>query len=637
MALVRFSNVNIGFRGPSLLDDVSMSIEPGERVGLLGRNGSGKTTLLRIVAGQVEPDHGEVLRADTLRIAYLDQQVPADFQGTVFDVVAEGLGKEASLLRRHHELAHLLAESPTPAVEKEFADVQAQIDAHDAWRLNENAERAVAEVGLDPDLSVAGLSAGMKRRVLLAKALASRPNLLLLDEPTNHLDIKAIDWLETFLSNYTGALLFVTHDRVFLQRLATRILDLDRGRLASYECDYETYLVRKQAALEAEEKQNALFDKKLAEEEVWIRKGILARRTRNEGRVRALKKMREERRARRDVVGKVRVDIQEAQTSGRLVIKAEKLNFAYEEFPIVDGFSTRIMRGDRVGVIGPNGCGKTTLLRLLLGKLDPKSGTVRHGTNLEIAYFDQLHAQLDEEATVLENVADGGETISVGDGRKHVIGYLREFLFTPEQTRAPVKYLSGGERNRLLLARLFSKPSNILVMDEPTNDLDLETLELLEEKLSEYAGTLLLVSHDRAFLNNVVTSTIAFEGSGNVKEYAGGYDDWITQRAASTESTSGEPTTKTSKKSTPPSKKPKPAPASKLKYGEQLELEALPGRIETLETEIASLHDAMAQPGFFEKDRAVADETVKKAEELQAELEEAYARWEYLEGMKDEE
>lgn len=633
MSLVRFCDVTIGFRGPSLLDNVSMRIEPGERVGLLGRNGSGKTTLLRILAGLIEPDHGEVIRADGLRTAYLDQQVPADFEGTVFDVVAGGMGKEADLLRRHHELAHLLAQSPTPAVQAEYARVQAEIDAHDAWRLNENAERAVADVGLEADVPVAGLSAGMKRRVLLATALASRPNLLLLDEPTNHLDIRAIDWLETFLANYSGALLFVTHDRVFLQRLATRILDLDRGRLASYEYDYETYLVRKQAALEAEEKQNALFDKRLAEEEAWIRKGILARRTRNEGRVRALKQMREERLARRDATGKVRAEIQEAQISGRLVIKAENLAFAYEDRPIVDGFSTRIMRGDRVGVIGPNGCGKTTLLRLLLGELEPHEGAIRHGTNLEVAYFDQLHAQLDEEATVLENVADGGETISAGGGRKHVIGYLRDFLFTPEQTKSPVKFLSGGERNRLLLARLFTKPSNVLVMDEPTNDLDLETLELLEEQLSEYTGTLLLVSHDRAFLNNVVTSTIVFEGPGVVKEYAGGYDDWLVQRAASLEPAGKAADAKAVKTDARSGKATKPpAAASKLKYGEQLELKTLPERIESLEAGIAALHAAMARPGFFQEDRAAADKAVKQAQSLQAELDEAYKRWEYLEG-----
>jgi ATP-binding cassette subfamily F protein uup len=481
-------------------------------------------------------------------------------------------------------------------------------------------------MSLQPDADVATLSAGMKRRVLLAKAVVGSPDLLLLDEPTNHLDIDAIAWLEDFLLRYGGTLLFVTHDRALLRKVATRILELDRGRLTSWSCDYTTYLNRKEAALQAETRQNAGFDKKLAQEEVWIRTGIQARRTRNEGRVRALEALRAVRRERRDRPGDVKMEIQEAQRTGRLVIEAKKLQFSYGDRVIVGDFSTMIMRGDRVGLIGPNGSGKTTLLRLLLGELPPQRGTVAHGTHLEVAYFDQLHAQLDETKSVRENVRDGSDSVVINGRTRHIIGYLEDFLFTPEQASGPVARLSGGERNRLLLARLFTKPSNVLVMDEPTNDLDLETLELLEELLSAYAGTLLLVSHDREFLNNVVTSTLVLEGGGRVKEYAGGYDDWLRQRAEA------EPPPVAKPSAARPEPRPSPPRRTqRLTYQQQRELQALPQRIEALEAELAELHQRVADPAFYRQAPAEIIRVKSRIQSLQSDVAEAYRRWEDLE------
>ena len=502
----------------------------------MGRNCAGKTTLLRLLQAGVEPDRGEVIRQQGLRTAMLPQQVPQDLEGTVFDEVSRGFGPKAELLARYHHLASRLGHH-VPMVGEESGELQAELgriqhalEADGGWHMHQQIEAVVSRMSLQPDADVATLSAGMKRRTLLAKAVVGNPDLLLLDEPTNHLDIDAIRWLEDFLVRYGGTLLFVTHDRALLRKVATRIVELDRGRLTSWSCDYATYLNRKEAALETEDRQNALFDKKLAQEEVWIRTGIQARRTRNEGRVRAWRPSARSAASAAQRPGDVKMEIQDAQRTGRLVIEAKKLEFRYEDRTIISDFSTLIMRGDRVGLIGPNGSGKTTLLRLLLGDLPPQSGTVRHGTHLEVAYFDQLHAQLDETKSVRENVRDGSDSVTINGRTRHIIGYLEDFLFTPEQAAGPVARLSGGERNRLLLARLFTKPSNVLVMDEPTNDLDLETLELLEDLLSEYAGTLLLVSHDREFLNNVVTSTLVLEGEGRVKEYAGGYDDWLRQR-----------------------------------------------------------------------------------------------------------
>ena len=626
MPLIALSDVTLGFRGPAVLDQANLTIEPGERVCLLGRNGTGKTTLLRLLQGILEPDRGEVIRQQGLSTAILPQQVPQDLQGSVFDEVARGLGPKAGLLAEYHHLAQRLAAEGSDDLQAELGRIQHALEADGGWRMHQQIEAVVSRMSLQPDAGVATLSAGMKRRVLLAKAVVGSPDLLLLDEPTNHLDISAIGWLEEFLLRYSGTLLFVTHDRALLRKVATRILELDRGRLTSWSCDYATYLNRKQAALDAESRQNAEFDKKLAQEEVWIRTGIMARRTRNEGRVRALEDLREVRRTRRERPGDVKMDIQEADRTGRLVIEAKNLQFGYGDCAIVDDFSTMIMRGDRVGLIGPNGSGKTTLLRLLLGDLSPLSGTVRHGTNLEVAYFDQLHAQLDETKSVRENVRDGSDSVTINGCSRHVIGYLEDFLFTPEQANGPVARLSGGERNRLLLARLFTKPSNVLVLDEPTNDLDLETLELLEDLLGEYAGTLLLVSHDREFLNNVVTSTLVLESEGRVKEYAGGYDDWLRQRPE-------EPLPATTKAATVrPGPKPSPPQrARRLTYKEQRELEALPGRIEALETELAELHQQTADPAFYRQPPAEIVSVKSRLQAIQTEVAEAYHRWQELE------
>jgi ABC transport system ATP-binding/permease protein len=625
MPLIALSDVSLGFRGPPVLDCANLTIEPGERVCLLGRNGAGKTTLLRLLHGALEPDRGKVIRQQGLRTAMLAQQVPQDLHGSVLDEVAQGFGPKAELLAEYHRLASRLASGESAELQAELGRIQHALEADGGWSMHQQVEATLSRMTLPPDADVAALSAGMKRRVLLAKAVVGSPDLLLLDEPTNHLDIDAIRWLEDFLLRFSGTLLFVTHDRALLRKVATRILELDRGRLTSWSCDYATYLDRKAAALAAEGRQNAEFDKKLAQEEVWIRTGIKARRTRNEGRVRALEALREVRRDRRDRPGDVKMEIQEADRTGRLVIEAKNLRFHYGDRAIVSDFSTMVMRGDRIGLIGPNGSGKTTLLRLLLGELSPQTGSVRHGTNLEVAYFDQLHAQLDETKSVRENVRDGSDAVTINGCTRHVIGYLADFLFTPEQAGGPVARLSGGERNRLLLARLFTKPSNVLVMDEPTNDLDLETLELLEDLLSEYVGTLLLVSHDREFLNNVVASTLVLEGEGQVKEYAGGYDDWLRQRPQEPPPT-GKP-----QPARPEPKQPSPRSARRLTYKEQRELEALPARIEALEAELDELHQVTADPAFYRKAPAEIISVKGRLQSLQNDVAEAYRRWEELE------
>ena len=601
--LITLRDLTIRFQGPPLLDSVSCQIESGQHIGLLGRNGAGKTTLMKLIQGQLQPDEGSLLRDPRLKLAMLQQEVPHDLHGSIREIVATGL--------------------PLPAPGDE--------DEHD-WKRENMIDQIITRMELDDSLEFSRLSSGMKRRVLLARALVQSPDLLLLDEPTNHLDIDAIEWLEKFLSRFSGALLFVTHDRAFLRRIATRILEIDRGRIFDWSCDYDTFLVRKEQALEAEEKEQALFDKKLALEEVWIRTGIKARRTRNEGRVRALEKMRLLRSQRREKLGTSNLQIQQAERSGNSVIEAKKVSFEYQGRPIVKQFSTNIMRGDKVGIIGPNGVGKTTLLKILLGQLAPREGTVRVGTQVQIAYFDQLRAQLDEEQTVAHNVGEGYEMIEFNGNRRHVLGYLQDFLFTPERARTQVRFLSGGERNRILLAKLFAKPANMIVMDEPTNDLDAETLEMLESRLVEYEGTVLLVSHDRAFLNNVVSSTIVFE-NGNVKEYDGGYDDWIRQSQANlTTETSKESAKETTKSPGSASKPLSSEPKRKLKFKEQQELSQLPSRIEMIEAAIAEMHAEMAVPGFYQQaGKLIAD----KQEELvkrEAELSAAYARWEELEG-----
>ncbi len=611
--MITLRDVTIGFGGPLVLEGIDLQVELGEHIGLLGRNGTGKTTLLKLLAGLLLPDEGVVFRQQGLRVAYLAQDVPEDLEGTVGEVIAGGL----------------------PPVEARTPGASEDVQAEAAWRSRQQVETILSRMQLDPVADFRSLSAGYKRRVLLARGLVSDPDLVLLDEPTNHLDIEAITWLEDFLARYRGTLVFVTHDRTFLRRLAARIIEVDSGRLVDWACDYATFLARKQAVLEAEATQAVEFDKKLAQEEAWIRQGIEARRTRNEGRVRALEQLRQRRSERREG-GLLRMRIQEAERSGRLVLKAEHIGFAYGGQPVVKDFSTTIMRGDRVGIVGPNGSGKTTLLRLLLGDLAPQTGRVRHGTNLSIAYFDQLRGQLREDWTVFDNVMDGADYVVVNGRRRHIIGYLQDFLFPPERTRVYAGTLSGGERNRLLLARLFAKPANVLVFDEPTNDLDLETLELLEDLLLQYEGTLLLVSHDRELLNNVVTSTLAVERDGRVGEYAGGYDDWVRQRPAANGGAASQATRpEAGRAGAGRPQTPSAAAARKLTFREQRELEALPAQIEALEAEQAALYARLADPALYQAGGEDVVEATARLAAVEQELPVLYARWEELEALAD--
>ncbi|SCZ50048.1 ATP-binding cassette ATPase Uup [Thiohalomonas denitrificans] len=626
MPLLTLRKIKLGFGGPLLLDGVDLQIEPGERVCLVGRNGTGKSTLLHILSGELIPDEGDVVRSEGLVVARLGQEVPMGVDSDVFDVVAGGLGAQGALLTEYHEVSHRLAASGGEALLQRLQSVQERLEAEGGWQLNQRVETALSKLSLDGDAAFGELSGGLKRRVMLARALVTEPDLLLLDEPTNHLDIDAIRWLEEFLSGFSGALLFITHDRAFLQRLATRIVELDRGQLTSWPGDYATYLRRKSEALEAEARQQANFDKKLAREEAWIRQGIKARRTRNEGRVRGLQELRKERQGRRERVGTARIQLDDAERSGKIVTEVENVSHGYQGHTLIRDFTTTIFRGDRIGLIGPNGVGKTTLLKILLGELQPDQGQVKPGTRLEVAYFDQYRAQLDETATVIDNVGEGRDMVTVGGQSRHVMSYLQDFLFAPQRCRSPVSTLSGGERNRLLLAKLFLKPANVLVMDEPTNDLDVETLELLEERLYEFSGTLLLVSHDRAFLDNVVTSTLVFEGDGRIGEYVGGYEEWLRQRK----------TPKRVEKRPAPTAKPHPAgqektDSRKLSYKEQRQLDALPQRIEELEGQIDAIHHEMADPDFYRAPNQHIAETKARLEALEDELSDAYRQWESLE------
>jgi ATP-binding cassette subfamily F protein uup len=633
MSLIGLQDVSISFGDPPLLDKINLQIQPGERVCLIGRNGSGKTTLMKIINGDMEPDSGAVACQQGVTTALLAQEVPEGIKGTVFDVVLSGLGKKGELPAEYHRLSTKLAEESSNAVMKRLDQVQKILDATDGWEVHRQAETIITRMRLNPEAEFQLLSAGLKRRVLLARSLVRKPGILLLDEPTNHLDIDAITRLEEFLMRYEGTLLFVTHDRMLVKRLATRIIELDRGKLSNWNCSYEIYLERKEAALEAEREQWVVFDKKLAKEEDWIRQGVKARLKRDQGRLAALLKMREERRIRREQQGTARMYLQEARRSGKLVIDAEEASFSYDDTPVIRDFTTLIMRRDRVGIIGPNGCGKTTLLRLLLGELTPQPGNLRHGTNLEIVYFDQLRGQLDEDKSVLDNVADGSDRVVLNGKTRHVIGYLQDFLFAPERSRSPVKVLSGGERNRLLLAKLFARPSNLLVMDEPTNDLDIETLELLEELLMNYPGTLLLVSHDRTFLNNVVTSTLVFEGGGKVTEYIGGYDDWLVQKPQPSPliSASGQKEKKKKDRKLRPAT---PVRPRKLTNKEKEELEKLPRRIEALEEEQERLYQRMAEPAFYQQEGDKVVRANQRLEELKQVLAAAYQRWEELEELQ---
>lgn len=651
MALLSIKDVTFTFSHPVLLDGVTIHIERGERVGLVGRNGAGKSTLLRLIGGELKPDDGSVVIESGARLSSLTQHVPDTKGGSIFAQVADGIpniGADIAEFRTLDLKSH--AETLSADEQSRLDSAIERIGAEErGWDALHSVERTLREMSLDPDQTFDSLSAGKKRRVLLARALVTEPDVLLLDEPTNHLDIDSILWLQDFLSRYAGTLIFVTHDRAFLQALANRIIEVDRGRLFDWTCDYATFLTRRDAMLEAEEQQQALFDKKLAEEEKWIRQGIKARRTRNEGRVRALKELREVRKQRRDKIGKAKMQLQEAERSGMLVSKADDVSFGYDDELIIRNLSTRVFRGDRIGLIGPNGVGKTTLLKVLLNELKPNSGNIRVGTNISVAYFDQLRAQLDEEKSVRENIGDGSDFVLINGVRKHVVGYLQDFLFSPERVQTRVNFLSGGERNRLLLARLFTKPANVLVLDEPTNDLDAETLELLEELLAQFSGTLLLVSHDRAFLNNVATSTFVFEGDGVIREFDGGYDDW--QRQKSEEEAAQAPTAVKSANANAAAKQTnnagnatasspsagssphpeKTAKPRKLSFKEQRELEALPKRIEEIENRQKELHAQMADPSFYQQPREQIAAATSELEQLEEELLEKFDRWESLE------
>ncbi len=627
MALLGMQDVRVAFGGPPVLHDASFSIERGERVCLLGRNGTGKSTLMKLLDGSVVPDGGEIVRQGGVTVARLEQDIPTGVAGSIFDVVAAGLGATGELLARYHQASHRVATDSSSSALRELDRLHHALDAADAWQIQTRVDTVLEHLGLEADAAFAAASGGRKRQTLLARALVRQPDVLLLDEPTNHLDIEAVEWMEQFLTDRATTLLFVTHDRAFLRRVATRIVELDRGRLVDWGTDYDTYLQRKEGAMAAEAREWAEFDKKLAKEEVWIRTGIQARRTRNEGRVRGLEALRVERAARRDRVGTVRLQTTEAERSGKLVFEAKSVSFARGERSIVRNLTTTIMRGDRVGLIGPNGSGKTTLLQLLLGDLPPDSGSVRAGTNIELAYFDQLREQLDPDRTVFDSVADGADFVTVGGATKHVHGYLQEFLFPTDRARTPVRALSGGERNRLLLARLFTRSFNLLVLDEPTNDLDIETLDLLEALLLEYTGTLLVVSHDRAFLDNVVTSTLVLEGGGRVGEYAGGYADWVRQRRAPTAPTAPTATKAPAVSTAPPVRAEK---KRKLSYKETQELAGLPDRIDVLEVERVSLYTRMSDAAFGRDAAAVLTANTRLAE-IDAEVTQLTSRWEALE------
>ncbi|MDD5724169.1 MAG: ATP-binding cassette domain-containing protein [Syntrophales bacterium] len=626
MSLISLQNLTQSFGGPPILEEINLQIEQGERVCLVGRNGEGKSSLIKLIAEDLKPDSGNIIRQKGLRISHIGQDVALDLEGSVFEVIAGGLGESQKLLKKYHDISAHLGSHGGENLLAEMETVQEQLETAGGWQAQQRVETVISRLQLDADLNYSELSGGMKRRVLLASALVSDPDLLLLDEPTNHLDINAITWLEEFLLSSNLSLLFVTHDRMLLRKLATRIVNLDRGCLTSWPGNYDTYLRRKAETLAAEASQQTRFDKKLAQEEVWIRQGIKARRTRNEGRVRELVEMRKERGARQELIGTARMQIQKAVSSGKLVAELQGVTFGYGDKIIIQNLSTAIMRGERVGVIGPNGSGKTTLLRLLLGDLKPQQGTVRLGANLEVAYFDQHRVLLDENDTVINYVGEGNDTLTINGRQKHIIGYLQDFLFTPDRARSPVGILSGGERNRLLLAKLFTKPANILVLDEPTNDLDVETLELLEELLFDYKGTVLLVSHERAFLNNVVTSTLVLEKEGKVQGYAGGYDDWLMQRPAEMAETKPAPEKKTKKKL-------KPAGIGKLTFKEARELESLPQKIEALEAQQQETYNSMADPSFYQKGSALMSQAKARSEELEQALFIAYKRWEELEAI----
>jgi ATP-binding cassette subfamily F protein uup len=638
MAIVSFDEVSMAFGHLPLLERAALRIDPGERIAVIGRNGAGKSTLLRLLSGELTPDAGTIWHAPALRVARLAQDAPPVADETVFDLVAGGLDALRDVVRDYHHAATAVSHDPSPARLAELGRLQHALEEQDGWRVEQRVELVLDRLSLDPDAPAATLSGGWRRRALLARALVGEPTLLLLDEPTNHLDIEAIEWLETFLAAYAGAIVFVTHDRAFLQRLATRIVELDRGHLRSWPGTYASFLERKEAWLANEALAEEKFDTLMAREEAWLRRGVKARRTRDEGRVKALMRMREERAARRTQAGAVAVDVDASTRSGRLVFEVDDVSKGYAGRSVVSHVSARVMRGDRVGLIGPNGAGKTTLLRLLIGDLPPDSGDVHQGANVQVAYFDQQREQLDPDATVVETVAEGNDTVTIGGQPRHVYGYLEDFLFPRERARSPVRSLSGGERNRLLLARLFTRPANVLVLDEPTNDLDIETLEVVEAMLASFPGTILLVSHDRTFLDHVVTSTLVFEGDGRVEEYVGGYEDWERMRTARASMRSAELVAAGAEKTmagrpapSPPRGAPAgPAARKRLSYTEQREYDALPARIEALEAEAARLHDTIASPDFYKEGAEAVRTTLARVEAVREELDAAFARWDAL-------
>ncbi len=631
MPLIRLKDVSIAYGTHALLDKAEFQLDPGERVGLLGRNGEGKSTLMKIIAGYIPPDSGEVWRQPELKISWLEQSPELDDSETIYQAVASGLGSLGQVIKQYHDALQQMDGSEQSLTA--LGELQHKLEADNGWHFQQRVEAVLSKLDLPADVQVSTLSGGWKRRVALAKALVTDPEVLLLDEPTNHLDFDSIAWLEEQILNFSGAVLFVTHDRTFLQKLATRIVDLDRGQLISWPGNYQDYLQRKAAALEEESRQNAEFDKKLAREETWIRQGIKARRTRNEGRVRALKKLRAERAERRNLQGKVSVSLNKGESSGKKVIEAKNISFQYQDKVIVKDFSTLIERGDKIGLLGPNGAGKSTLLKLLLKQLQPDSGEVTHGTRLQVAYFDQLREQLDPEVSVVDTVADGSDFIEIAGRQVHVMSYLSDFLFAPARARSPVKSLSGGEKNRLLLARLFTKPANLLIMDEPTNDLDLETLEILEEKLVNYDGTLLLVSHDRSFLDNVVTSVFVFEGNGVINEYIGGYTEWFQLQKQKQQAIKSQQAVKSQ---TAKQQKSKPVREKKLTYKENKELEQLPELIDELESKQSALNEQINQPDFYKQAKDQVENVLAQLQQVTQQLEQAYQRWEELDAIAAE-
>ncbi|HHI5016939.1 TPA: ABC transporter ATP-binding protein [Vibrio parahaemolyticus] len=638
MALLTIHNAQLAFGDHPLLDRAEFALQENERVCLVGRNGAGKSTLMKVLAGDILLDDGKIQITQDVVVSRLEQDPPRNQEGTVYEYVSGGLAEIGEQLKIYHDLLDLVAQDPSEKNINRLAKTQEQLDHSNAWRFDDRVKNVLSALKLSPDTLLRDLSGGWQRKAALARALVCDPDVLLLDEPTNHLDVTTIEWLENFLKDFKGSIIFISHDRAFIKSMATRIVDLDRGQLSSFPGDYDNYLLEKEEMLRVEDMQNAEFDKKLAQEEVWIRQGIKARRTRNEGRVRALKKLREERRDRREVQGKVNLNIDDASRSGKIVFEAENVSFAYDGKQIVDNFSFNIMRGDRIALIGPNGCGKSTVLKLLLGQLEAQSGRLHCGTKLEVAYFDQYREILDPEKTVIDNLADGKQEVMVGGRQRHALSYLQDFLFAPKRARTPVKALSGGEKNRLLLARILLKPNNLLTLDEPTNDLDIETLELLEEMLANYQGTLLLVSHDREFVDNTVTTSWIFEGDGVIEEFVGGYHDAKQQRdqALAVRFSTEKPAKKEKVvEETPKTTQPKNN-SKKLSYKLQRELEALPAKLEQLESDIETLQEQVNNPEFFAKPVEQTQPVLEQLAALEQELEIAFERWEELEAMQQD-